>query len=104
MAFSTNTTNQFDKQTKKLSKRYASIISDIEALRMSLSENPFQGDGLGSGLYKVRMAITSKGKGKSGGARIITMVKVVDEVVILVAIYDKSDMETISDKDLKDLL
>jgi len=55
------------------------------------------------GLYKVRVAIKSKGRGKSGGARVITMVKVVDEIVILAAIYDKSDMESISDKELSGL-
>ena len=50
------------------------------------------------------MAIKSKGKGKSGGARVITMVKVVDETIILAAIYDESDMDTISDKELSGLL
>jgi len=104
MAYNTKTTNHFDKQALKLSKRYLSIMLDIEALRLSLVENPFQGNGLGNGLYKVRMAIKSKGKGKSGGARVITMVRVIDETVILAAIYDKSDIETISDKELKDLL
>jgi len=104
MAYATDTTIQFDKQAKKLSKKYASITVDIEMIRESLSKDPFQGDGLGGGLYKVRMAIKSKGKGKSGGARVITVVKVVDEIVVLAAIYDKSDMETISDKELRDLL
>jgi hypothetical protein len=103
MAYNTKTTNHFDKQAKKLSGKYMSIIADIEALRMSLAENPFQGDGLGNDLFKVRMSIKSKGKGKSGGARVITMVKVVDELVILAAIYDKSDMENISDKELRGL-
>jgi len=104
MAYNTKTTNHFDKQALRLSKRYLSIMLDIEALRLSLAENAFQGNALGNGLYKVRMAIKSKGKGKSGGARVITIVKVVDETVILAAIYDKSDMENISDKELKDLL
>jgi len=104
MAYNVKTTNHFDKQAIKLSKRYLSIMADIETLQLSLAENAFQGDSLGNGLYKVRMAIKSKGKGKSGGARVITMVKVIDETVVLVAIYDKSDMETISDKELRDLL
>ena len=103
MAYDTDTTTNFDKQAKKLSRKYTSIIADIESLRMSLAENPFQGDGLGNDLYKVRMAIKSKGRGKSGGARVITMVKVIDELVILAAIYDKSDMESISDKELSGL-
>ncbi len=103
MAYHTNTTTGFDKQAKRLSKKYASIMTDIKALRASLAENPFQGDGLGNDLYKVRLAIKSKGKGKSGGARVITMVKVVAKTVILAAIYDKSDLENISDSDLENL-
>jgi hypothetical protein len=102
--YNTNTTNNFDKQARKLAKRYISIMADIDALRLSLAQNPFQGDGLGNDLYKVRMAIKSKGKGKSGGARVITMVKIIHRTVTLAAIYDKSDMETISGKELKDLL
>ena len=63
MAYYTNTTNHFDKQAKKLFKKYVSIMNDIAALRTYLSENPFQGDRLGKDMYKVRMAIESKGKG-----------------------------------------
>ena len=58
----------------------------------------------GSGGYKVRMAIASKGKGKSGGSRVITCVKIVEEHVYLLSIYDKSDKESISDKELDELL
>ncbi len=50
------------------------------------------------------MAISSKGKGKSGGSRVITCVKVVNEDIYLLAIYDKSDKENISDKELDLLL
>lgn len=50
------------------------------------------------------MAITSKGKGKSGGARVITFVYIQDEIVYLLSIYDKSDKENISDKELRDLI
>lgn len=72
-----------------------------------LEKNPFQGSELGKGLRKIRMAITSKGKGKSGGARVIivTAIVSVDETnVTLLTIYDKSDRETIKDSDLKNIL
>ena len=46
------------------------------------------------------MAIGSKGKGKSGGARVITLLKVIDKVVYLAAIYDKSERASITDKEL----
>lgn len=53
------------------------------------------------------MAITSKGKGKSGGARMITVTAIVsveETDVTLLTIYDKSDRETIKDSELKKML
>jgi hypothetical protein len=66
--------------------------------------NPKQGDPLGKDCYKIRMAIASKGRGKSGGSRVISCVKIVAESVFLLSIYDKSAKDTISDKDLDELL
>jgi len=104
MGYQIKTTSIFDKQLQRLSKKYVSITKDIRQLGHSLSENPFQGDGLGKDMYKVRMAITSKGKGKSGGARIITLVLVTNLEVRLLAIYDKSELENMTDNELKKLL
>lgn len=59
---------------------------------------------MGQDCYKVRMAIRSKGKGRSGGARVITCVKVVKSTVILLTVYDKSERDAISDKELAKLL
>ena len=96
----------FLKSLKKLLKRYRSLYDDVSKLIESLKENPMQGADLGNGFRKVRMAITSKGKGKSGGARIITFTVLVanENLLILANIYDKADKETISDKELKQLL
>lgn len=69
-----------------------------------LEENPKMGDEIIQNCFKIRMAITSKGKSKSGGARIITFVYIQDETVYLLSIYDKSDKENISDKELRDLI
>lgn len=69
-----------------------------------LAEEPRQGTALGRGCYKVRMRIASKGKGKSGGARVITCVRVVGNVVWLLTIYDKSQQATITDKELMQLV
>ena len=55
---------------------------------------------MGKDCYKVRMSIESKNKGKSGGARVITCVKIIDEVVYLLAIYDKSERSTLKDKEI----
>ena len=70
----------------------------------SLEENPIQGEALGKDCYKIRVSIKSKGRGKSGGARVITRVKVVNQTVYLLSIYDKSEKDSISDKELNDLL
>ncbi len=94
-------TDEFKRQMKKLVKKYASALSDYNQLVQSLKMNPFQGDDLGNGKRKVRMAITSKGKGKSGGARVITyelQQNSVNEIfLILLTIYDKGDIESLSD-------
>ena len=79
----------------------------MEALQEELLANPALGTDLGRGLRKVRMRISSKGKGKSGGARVITFTVIasVDETTInLLYIYDKSVRENISPKEIDALL
>lgn len=91
-------TKSFLKSLKGLAKRYRSIKQDISNFSKSLEKNPFQGVELSPGIRKIRMAITSKGRGKSGGARVITLTTIVTEEkgkIILIEIYDKSDQESI---------
>jgi hypothetical protein len=104
MNFNVIVTTGFKKHAKSIGKKHHSLKTDIEALIVSLEQDPTQGEPLGKDCYKVRMAITSKGKGKSGGSRVITCVKVVDQNVYLLTIYDKSEKESISDKELNELL
>jgi mRNA-degrading endonuclease RelE of RelBE toxin-antitoxin system len=66
----------FKSEAKRLGKKYYSLDDDLEQLVKSLLENPLQGVSLGNNLYKILLAIKSKGKGKSGGARVITMLRV----------------------------
>lgn len=97
----------FMRETKRLLKRYRSLWKDLEALQEELLANPTLGTDLGRGLRKVRMRITSKGKGKSGGARVITFTVIasVDEATInLLYIYDKSERENILPKEIDALL
>ena len=100
-------TAEFKRQIKRLKKKYASIQSDFDVLLAELSENPFAGVDLGNGVRKVRMAIKSKGKGKSGGARVITY-KIDEKAEVfhidLLTIYDKSEIENISDSYIQSLL
>lgn len=70
----------------------------------SLEENPIQGTSLGKNCYKIRLSISSKSKGKSGGARIITNLVIADETVYLLSIYDKSDKDNLTAKELEELL
>ena len=87
-----------------MSKKYHSLKNDVANLGDDLSLNPKLGVFIGKDCYKVRLAIKSKGKGKSGGARVITFVAAVKEEVILLSIYDKSKSENISDQELDRLL
>ena len=102
MPFKVEATPAFLSEAKKLSKKYPSLKVDIKNLAGQLSDNPIQGTPLGKDAYKIRLSITGKAKGKSGGARVITCVKIISTVVYLVSIYDKSVQSIISDKDLKE--
>jgi mRNA-degrading endonuclease RelE of RelBE toxin-antitoxin system len=96
MSYSISFSPTFDRELKRLAKKYPSIKSDLSQLINRLEENPIQGDSLGKDCYKVRMKIASKGKGKSGGSRVITCVKIINEQIKLLSIYDKSEQEAIS--------
>jgi mRNA-degrading endonuclease RelE of RelBE toxin-antitoxin system len=95
---------KFEKELKWLVKKYPSLKNEYMALVQNLKANPEQGTSIGNNCYKIRLAIASKGKGKSGGARIITCLQVVQTSVYLLTIYDKSQQDNITDKDLLELL
>jgi len=104
MNYRIKTIPYFDRQAKRLARKYASFRKDLTELIISLEANPNQGIDLGNNCYKIRIAIKSKGKGKSGGSRIITHVIAVKEDVYLLTVYDKSEKDDISDKELQELL
>lgn len=104
MSYKLEVTHRFDKEVKRLAKKYPSLLKDLLELRNELSHDPFCGTPIGNNCYKIRLAITSKGKGKSGGARIITNIVIQQKTVYLLSIYDKSEQSTISDKDIFNLL
>lgn len=91
-------------QTKRLTKKYASLKNELLALVQQLKENPKLGISISENCFKIRLAIASKNKGKSGGARIITHFVVTETTVYLLSIYDKSEKENLTDKELKELL
>lgn len=99
--------DEFKRQLKALVKKHKSMKQDYANLICDLKENPYLGVELGNGVHKIRMAIASKGKGKSGGARVITYVieELDNDVIVhLLAIYDKSDISAVSDGYIKSLV
>ena len=101
MSFNIVTTPSFEKEFKQLVKKYPSVKKDLAVLADLLLKEPTMGTALGHDCYKIRMAITAKGKGKSGGARVITFVQIIETTIFLLSIYDKADAANISDKELK---
>jgi len=104
MSYKIIVTDSFKKHAKSIAKKHQSLKTDLEKLISSLKITPLQGEPLGKDCFKIRMTITSKGKGKSGGSRIITCVKVTRHCLYLLAIYDKASKESISDKEIDYLL
>ena len=107
-------TKNFKTEAKPLLKKYPSLSNDLIRLERDLTANPRMGTALGHDAYKIRLKITSKGKGKSGGARVISLVDATligvaesteeETTVNLISIYDKADTDTISDRELRDLI
>ena len=99
---------EFERRAKALAKKYKSFPANYDAFLDELEKNPFGGDPLGHNTYKNRMAVASKGKGKSGGARVITynvQQQTADDVLItLMSIYDKSEIDNVSDAYLQQLV
>ena len=100
MSYNIEITALFEKQLKRLVKKFPSLKSEYAELISSLKETPQSGTALGNNCYKIRMAIASKGKGKSGGARVITHIQVVQTKIYILSVYDKSEQSDITDKDL----
>ncbi len=94
----------FQKQAKRLIKKFPSLRQELLDLIESLKKNPQQGTSLGEDCYKIRLSIASKNKGKSGGARVVTCVLIAETEVFLLSIYDKSERSSLNDKEIKDLV
>ncbi len=104
----------FKRQAKPLLKKFPSLTKELIRLEDELKDNPCTGKAIGIGIYKIRLAVKRKGKGKSGGLRIISHLDTEiigligseydDTIVNLISIYDKSETASISDKELRDLI
>lgn len=104
MSYKIETLSTFRKEAKKLIKKYPSLKNELANLGKQLSLNPSIGISLGNNCYKIRLSVASKGKGKSGSARVITHFYIEKDTVFLLSIFDKSNQENISDNEIKALL
>jgi mRNA-degrading endonuclease RelE of RelBE toxin-antitoxin system len=104
MSYKIVPTHTFAKELKRLAKKHRSIKTDVSELGELLEINPTMGDEVIEHCFKIRMAISSKNKGKSGGARLITYIYFAQEIVFLLSIYDKAEQEDISNNELKELI
>lgn len=104
MSFNIIPTHRFEKELKRLAKKFPSIKIEFAALIHKIAENPAIGSALGNNCYKIRMAIGSKGKGQRGGARIITYLYIETETVYLLTLYDKSEKADLKPTELKDII
>jgi len=104
MSYSVIPIERFKKEAKRLIKKYPSLKSELTELNETLSGNPEIGTSLGNNTFKVRIAIKSKGKGKSGGARVITYLFTEEKEIYLLTIFDKSEFGSIEDKILREII
>ena len=102
-----NYTEEFYRQLKRLAKRYRSLADDLDALQHELMDNPNIGVSLGGGKRKIRLGVKSKGGGKRGGLRVITLnvvVEATDTCINLLTIYDKKEIPNVSDQYIGEII
>lgn len=99
--------DDFAKEAKRLAKKYPSFKQDYKDFLLSIKNNPLQGDEITKNIRKIRMVIKAKGKGKSGGARVITfniLTDIENGHVVFLLLYDKEDASTVKVNVVKQLV
>lgn len=104
MSYSVELSENFKIESKKLIKRFPSLVNELAELFDILAKNPKYGTQIGKNIYKIRISIASKNKGKSGGGRVLSFVQISGERVLLFAIYNKGDIDNLTDKEISVLL
>jgi len=104
MSYKIELSANFKKEAKKLTKKFPSLKQELAELFTGLETNPTMGTPLGNDIFKIRLAIASKNKGKSGGARVLCFVKITATTVLLFSIYSKGDTDSLSDKEIQGLI
>lgn len=104
MSYSIIPTHRFERELKRLAKKFPSLKNEFSELLDNIIEDPQTGSFLGNNCYKILLAIRSNGKGKSGGARVITYLYIESETVYLLTIYDKSEKENLKPIELREMI
>ena len=104
MNFSVIPSDKFKKEAKRLINKFPSLKKELADLNATLTTGPEAGIPLGNNTFKIRLAIKSKGKGKSGGARVITYLVTEEKEIYLLTIYDKSEFDNVDDKTIKSII
>ena len=104
MSCSVIPSEKFKKEAKRFIKKFPSLKQELAGLSTTLTNEPETGTPMGNNTYKIRLAVKSKGKGKSGGVRVITYIVTEDKEVYLLTIYDKSEFSNIDDKIIKSII
>ena len=104
MSYSIIPTNRFEKELKRLVKKFPSLRNEFAELITDIIADPESGTFIGNNCFKIRLAIRSKGKGKSGGARVITYLYIETETVYLLTHYDKGEKADLTTNELKEMI
>jgi mRNA-degrading endonuclease RelE of RelBE toxin-antitoxin system len=103
MSYKIKATPNFEREFKRLVKKYRSLKSEFSEMLSLLQDNPNLGVPLGNNTFKIRLAVKSKGKGKSGGMRVITYTATAD-LIVLLSIYNKGEQSSIQDTEIMELI
>jgi mRNA-degrading endonuclease RelE of RelBE toxin-antitoxin system len=104
MSYNISPTHRFEKELKRLAKKFPSLKNEFAVMIANISENPETGTFIGNSCYKIRLAIASKSKGKRGGARVVTHLYIATEAVYLLTIYDKGEKADLKPNELKEMI
>ena len=104
MRYNVELSPNFVKEAKRLTKKFPSLKSELAQLFTTLEENPTFGTPLGNDIFKIRLSVASKNRGKSGGVRVLSFAKVTQTDVLLFSIYSKGDVDHITDRRIKQLV
>ena len=104
MSYSIIPTRRFEKELKRLARKFPSLKNEFAELVADITDNPETGSFIGNNCYKIRLAIGSKGKGKSSGARVITYLYIEKETVYLLTIYDKGEKADLKPNELAEMI